>query len=138
MSKIKNAIDELQEQRRRNEAEAVDALAQMEAEFKTVTPIVMQSLRELGDRRWGRFPMRALRYRIDTNSESLTWTLVPRFGFMLQDGDRTVGIRLVKRRSAGASALHFQVDICDERVPTEGLTREDLEQALLKLVHWLF
>lgn len=139
MSKIKNAIDELQEQRRRNEAEAASAVAQMEAEFKTLTPMVLGTLRELGDRRWGRFPARALRYRIDINAENMTWTLVPRFAFMLQDGDRTVGIRLAKRHAgAGTQVLGFQVDVCDERISTEGTTKEDLEQGLLKVVHWLF
>lgn len=139
MSRIKNAIDELQEQRRRNEAEKASADAQMEGEFKALTPMVAQTLRELGDRRWGRFPARFLRYRVDINPENKTWVLIPRFGFMLQDGDRTVGIRLTRRHAAGgATASHFQVDVCDERVPTEGTTREDLEQAMLKLVHWLF
>jgi hypothetical protein len=139
MNKIKNAIDELQEQRRRNEAKQASDQAQMESEFKALTPMVAQTLRELGDRRWGRFPARFLRYRIEISAESKTWVLIPRFAFMLQDGDRTVGIRLTKRHvTGGATASHFQVDVCDERVPTEGTTREDLEQAMLKLVHWLF
>lgn len=135
---IKNAIDELQEQRRRNEAEAAGTRTQTEAEFKALTPMVTQMLRELGDRRWGRFPARALRYRLVTDSENLTWTMVPRLAFLLKDGDRSVVIRLAKRRAAQEIVLHFQVDVCDERVPTEGVTPEDLEQALSRLVHWLF
>jgi hypothetical protein len=138
MSEIGSAIQENVAERRRSEAEAAATQAAKLAAFREAAPTVKQVLRELGDRKWGQFPLRALRYTVRADPEELTWVLNPQWGFLREEADEAVTVRLFKKPASGPRDFCFQVDAVNERVLTAGLGRDDLEKTIVRVVPWLF
>jgi hypothetical protein len=138
MSEIVSAIQEIVAERRRNEAEAAAARAAKLAAFKECTPTVRKILSELGDRKWGKFPLRSLRYSLRDQEEDFCWILSPQWAFLREEVDEDITVRLFKKPGGGPQDFCFQVDAVNERLLTSGLAGEDLEKTIARVVHWLF
>ena len=138
MSEIGSAIKEIVEERRRSEAEAAATQAAKLAAFREATATVKKVLSELGDRKWGKFPLRSLRYTVRIDPDELTWILAPQWAFLREEANEEVTVRLFKKPAGGPQDFCYQVDAVNERVLTAGLARDDLEKTIARVVHWLF
>jgi hypothetical protein len=138
MSEIGSAIKGIVAERQRSEAEAAAVRAAKLAAFRDATPTVRKVLRELGDRKWGKFPLRALRYKVRVNRDDLTWVLRPQWEFLREATDEEVTVRLFKKPASGPQDFCLQVEALNERVLTPGLAKDDLEKTIARVVQWLF